>query len=170
MIPLNMTIAEAFRYHREIVTDEDIQEALDRDQSLLEHLENIFETSDLDELNSISNELNNWRDNFYEFDTPEKALEELKSHRDFVEDIKRSYEDRHGLIFDTPLDQLHQWVAEDIDKVPDEDGIIIYDVDKVLLGEDLKTLAEIVNPDTCSNEQLQAYSRILAILHGIYNK
>lgn len=31
MIPLNMTIAEAFRYHREIVTDEDIQEALDRD-------------------------------------------------------------------------------------------------------------------------------------------
>ena len=106
MKPIYCSIAEAFRYHRATLTDDEIQDALD-------DYEYILTDADV-EPKELVQELDQLREFKEDNEGAEEALR-------FVADIKRVYEDRFGRIFDTPLDTLVQWIADDLQRVPDED-------------------------------------------------
>ena len=106
MKPIYCSIAEAFRYHRATLTDDEIQDALD-------DYEYILTDADV-EPKELVQELDQLREFKEDNEGAEEALR-------FVADIKRVYEDRFGRIFDTPLDTLVQWIADDLQRVPEED-------------------------------------------------
>ena len=109
MKPIYCSIAEAFRYHRATLTEDEIQDALDD----YEHLRDTITDADV-EPKDLVQELDQLREFKEDNEGAEEALR-------FVADIKRVYEDRHGDILDTPLDTLVQWIADDLQRVPDED-------------------------------------------------
>ena len=111
MKPLNVTLGDAFRYQRHLVTDEEIQAALDLCEEMLNA------TGELDPTN-IAEESQILKD-FK--DENEDTIKEAEAAIAFVADIKRVYEDRFGRIFDTPLDTLVQWIHDDLQRVPEED-------------------------------------------------
>lgn len=123
MIPYNCTIAEAFRYHRNLITDDDIQVALDD----AEHTEEILNHYDIADLDVELDQLITFRDD------NEERLKEADENAQFVRDVRAAFEDRHGKIYDTPLEKLAQWVGEDIDNAPDSDTLIIHNVDLDML-------------------------------------
>ena len=113
MRPLNCTIGDAFRYHRQTLTDDEIQVALDQ----YEELADAIGYNDID-LTNAQEEIQILKE--FKEDN-EDTIEEAEAALKFVADIKRVYEDRFGRILDTPLDTLVQWIDEDLKRVPDSD-------------------------------------------------
>lgn len=111
--PLNSTISDAFRYHRQTLAVQEIQEALD-DYDALADAVGWFEFDSSNARDEIQKLVDFKEDN-------EDTIADAEAALRFVEDIKRVYEDRHGRIFDTPLDTLVQWIHDDLQRVPDEE-------------------------------------------------
>lgn len=154
MIPYNCTIAEAFRYHRNLITDDDIQDALDD----AEHIGKILIENDLgvDDLAVQLDQLQQLK---------EIDMEEVVENTQFVHDVRAAFEDRHGLVYDTPLEKLAEWVKEDIDNAPDSDTLIIHNVDLDMLESQRLELAKLLATEM-PESQREALEGIVSMLES----
>lgn len=104
MNPLNFSPLEAFQFN--LLTNDEIEENLREHEHLIDTLIETLDTADPNEILQI-------------IDQKDHKIEELESQiqqteSEFIQQIREAYEYRHGGIYDTPLEQLIQWVCEDI--------------------------------------------------------
>ena len=120
---------ECFRYYRNKVTDEDIQEALDEYQEQTDEyqeqtdkLEDFYcyiynyNVDDLKDLKVAIDDLNEYYDLLSNYNTVEQARQALEDADNFWQDLNRTYEYEHGRVFAPPLEQFGEMVCEDIVK------------------------------------------------------
>ena len=113
---------ECFRYYRDKVTDDDIQEALDEYQEQTEDLEDLYcyiynyDVDDLEGLKAAIDDLNEYYDLLRDYSTVEQARQALEDADNFWQDLNRTYEGEHGRIFNPPLERFGEMVCEDIMK------------------------------------------------------
>ena len=165
MIPINMKMSEALRYHRNLVTDDDIIDAIENAEEIEGAIQTSLGTADQEEILILISQ--------YQHD--KEDLEELQGYdleglQQFYNDIKRAYEDRHGLVYDTPLEKLSQWVSEDINNAVDDDVIVIENVDKKLLYKQYLSLCSLVSEDLNEEykETLEGLINMLENCEGLH--
>lgn len=104
MKPINMTWAEAFRYQRHMLTDEDIQEMLDNYQILCEEMKHWMPEFDPDQAPDEFAEYlpgTEWQEKFPDF-SPDDLHTEFTDMQEFCEEIEKAYKYNHGhgLVYD----------------------------------------------------------------------
>lgn len=113
---------ECFRYYRNKVTDDDIQEALDEYQEQIDKLEDLYcdifqyHVDDLEGLKAAIDDLNEYYDLLSNYNTVEQARQSLEDADNFWQDLNRTYEYEHGRIFAPPLEKFGEMVCDDIVK------------------------------------------------------
>ena len=113
---------ECFRYYRNKVTDDDIQEALDEYQEQNDKLDDIYSlifnynVDNLDDLKIAIDDLDDYYTLLSSYNTIEQARQALEEADNFWQDLNRTYEYEHGRIFNPPLEQFGEMVCEDIVK------------------------------------------------------
>lgn len=165
MIPINTKMSEALRYHRNLVTDDDIIDAIENAEEIEGAIQTSLGTADQEEILILISQ--------YQHD--KEDLEELQGYdleglQQFYNDIKRAYEGRHGLVYDTPLEKLSQWVSEDINNAVDDDVIVIENVDKKLLYKQYLSLCNLVSEDISDEykETLEGLINMLENCEGLH--
>ena len=160
MIPINMKMSEALRYHRNLVTDDDIIDAIENAEEIEDAILTSLGTADQEEILILISQ--------YQHD--KEDLEELQGYQQFYNDIKRAYEGRHGLVYNTPLEKLSQWVSEDINNAVDDDVIVIENVDKKLLYKQYLSLCSLVSEDLNEEykETLEGLINMLENCEGLH--
>ena len=113
---------ECFRYYRNKVTDDDIQEALDEYQEQTDNLEDLYcdifqyHVDNIEGLKTAIDDLNGWYDLLSVYNTVEQARQALEDADNFWQDLNRTYEYEHGRVFAPPLEQFGEMVCDDIVK------------------------------------------------------
>lgn len=134
MKPYNFTLSEALEF--DYLTKDDLKDAIADYEHLMKVCEDSIGTSDPAEIPAVVDQLRN------EIDEAESNAQKPSQYMD---DIRRAYEDRHGRIFDTDDEKLVEWVCEDINNAPDTDTVVIKNVDCKLLQQQLRELYDIPN-------------------------
>lgn len=134
MKPYNFTLSEALEF--DYLTKDDLKDAIADYEHLQQVCEDSLGTSDPAEIPAVVDQLRN---------EVEEANKDAQKPSQYMDDIRRSYEDRHGRIFDTDNEKLVEWVCEDINNAPDADTIVIKNVDCKLLRQQLRELYDIPN-------------------------
>ena len=134
MKPYNFTLSEALEF--DYLTKDELKDAI-ADYEHLQHVcEDSIGTSDPAEIPAVVDQLRN---------EVEEANKDAQKPSQYLSDIRRAYEDRHGRIFDTPDEKLVEWVCDDINNAPDADTLVIKNVDCKLLKQQLRELYDIPN-------------------------
>ncbi len=113
---------ECFRYYRNKVTDDDIQEALDEYQEQTDNLEDLYcyiynyNVDTFEDFKTAIHELTDYYDLLSGYNTIEQARQSLEEADNFWQDLNRTYEYEHGRVFAPPLEQFGEMVCEDIVK------------------------------------------------------
>lgn len=113
---------ECFRYYRNKVTDDDIQEALDEYQEQTDNLEDLYcyiynySVDTFEDFKTAVHELTDYYDLLSNYNTVEQARQALEDADNFWQDLNRTYEYEHGRIFAPPLEQFGEMVCDDIVK------------------------------------------------------
>ena len=134
MRPYNFTLSEALEF--DYLTKDDLKDAIADYEHLQQVCEDSIGTSDPAEIPAVVDQLRN---------EIEEANKDAQKPSQYMYDIRRSYEDRHGKIFDTPDEKLVEWVCEDINNATDTDTLVIHNVDCKLLKQQLRELYDIPN-------------------------
>lgn len=142
MIPINMKMSEALRYHRNLVTDDDIIDAIENAEEIEDAIQTSLGTTDPEEISVLIDQYQNDREELQDYQDYD-----IEGLQQFYDDVKRAYEDRHGLVYDTPIEKLSQWVSEDINNAVDDDAIVIENVDRKLLYKQYLSLCNLVGED-----------------------
>ena len=134
MKPFNFTLSEALEF--DYLTKDDLKDAIADYEHLQQVCEDSIGTSDPAEIPAVVDQLRN---------EIEEANKDAQKPSQYMDDIRRSYEDRHGKIFDTTDEKLVEWVCEDINNATDADTLVIHNVDCKLLKQQLRELYDIPN-------------------------
>ena len=134
MKPYNFTLSEALEF--DYLTKDDLKDAIADYEHLMKVCEDSIGTSDPDEIPAVVDQLEN---------EIEEAHDDAQKPSQYLDDIRRAYEDRHGRIFDATDEKLVEWVCEDINNAPDTDTVVIKNVDCKLLQQQLRELYDIPN-------------------------
>ena len=134
MRPYNFTLSEALEF--DYLTKDDLKDAIADYEHLQQVCEDSIGTSDPAEIPAVVDQLRN---------EIEEANKDAQKPSQYMYDIRRSYEDRHGKIFDTPDEKLVEWVCDDINNATDTDTLVIHNVDCKLLKQQLRELYDIPN-------------------------
>ena len=134
MRPYNFTLSEALDF--DYLTKDDLKDAIADYEHLQQVCEDSIGTSDPAEIPYKVDQLEN---------EIEEAHDDAQKPSQYLDDIRRAYEDRHGRIFDATDEKLVEWVCEDINNAPDADTVIIKNVDCKLLKQQLRELYDIPN-------------------------
>ena len=134
MKPFNFTLSEALDF--DYLTKDDLKDAIADYEHLMKVCEDSIGTSDPAEIPAVVDQLRN------EIDEAESSAQKPSQYMD---DIRRAYEDRHGRIFDTTDEKLVEWVCEDINNAPGTNTLVIKNVDCKLLKQQLRELYDIPN-------------------------
>ena len=134
MRPYNFTLSEALEF--DYLTKDDLKDAIADYEHLQQVCEDSIGTSDPAEIPAVIDQLRN---------EIEEAHDDAQKPSQYMDDIRRAYEDRHGKIIDTNDEKLVEWVCEDINNAPDADTLVIKNVDCKLLQQQLRELYDIPN-------------------------
>ena len=134
MKPYNFTLSEALEF--DYLTKDDLKDAIADYEHLQQVCEDSIGTSDPAEIPYKIDQLEN---------EIEEAHDDARKPSQYLSDIRRAYEDRHGKIFDTDDEKLVEWVCEDINNATDADTLVIHNVDLKLLKQQLLELYDIPN-------------------------
>lgn len=134
MKPFNFTLSEALEF--DYLTKDDLKDAIADYEHLQQVCEDSIGTSDPAEIPAVVDQLRN---------EIEEANKDAQKPSQYLSDIRRAYEDRHGKIFDTDDEKLVEWVCEDINNTLDPDTLVIHNVDCKLLKQQLRELNDIPN-------------------------
>ena len=126
MIPYNCTLIDAIRYHRHLVTDDDLIVEIERLQAIVDVVNDKIDFDTVDEL-AIA------------LDQKDEDL------HNFFEKVKGDYEYRHGSVYDVDCDLLAELVGKDIKSSPDDDALIINNVDLDLLEQQRLMLSVVLD-------------------------
>ena len=179
MIPYNCTLLDALRYHRDLVTDDDIIEEVEYLNSIVDVVEDKI---DFDSDSDSTAELSAVLDQKQEFiDRVEAACDwncdidevvkmiKLNPAPDFFEKIKKAYEYRFGRIFGSNFDFMQEEIEKTIKEAPDSDTLVIQGVDFDLLEQQRQMLGQL-NRSTLSAEELEALTGLLNMLDSWSDK
>lgn len=134
MKPYNFTLSEALEF--DFLTKDDLKDAIADYEHLQQVCEDSIGTSDPAEIPAVVDQLRN---------EVEEANKDAQKPSQYLSDIRRAYEDRHGWIFDTTDEKLVEWVCDDINNTPDANTLVIHNVDCKLLKQQLRELYDIPN-------------------------
>ena len=165
MIPINTKMSEALRYYRNLVTDDDIIDAIEIAEEITDTIQTSLGTTDPEEISVLIDQYQNDREELQDYQDYD-----IKGLQQFYDDVKRAYEDRHGLVYDTPIEKLSQWVSEDINNAVDDDAIVIENVDKKLLYKQYLSLCNLVSEDLNEEykETLEGLINMLENCEGLH--
>ena len=153
MKPFNFTLAEALEF--DYLTKDDLKDAIADYEHLMKVCEDSIGTSDPAEIIAVVDQLQNEID---------EAHEDARKPSQYMADIRRAYEDRHGRIFDATDEKLVEWVCEDINNAPDADTLVIKNVDFDELERHRLTITEVLYQSDMSETQRQAMERVINML------
>ena len=155
MKPFNFTLSEALEF--DYLTKDDLKDAIADYEHLQQVCEDSIGTSDPAEIPAVVDQLRN---------EIEEANKDAQKPSQYMDDIRRSYEDRHGKIFDTTDEKLVEWVCEDINNAPDADTLVIHNVDFNELERHRLVITEVLYQSDKSETQRQAMEGIINMLEA----
>ena len=155
MKPFNFTLSEALEF--DYLTKDDLKDAIADYEHLQQVCEDSIGTSDPAEIPAVVDQLRN---------EVEEANKDAQKPSQYMDDIRRSYEDRHGKIFDTTDEKLVEWVCEDINNAPDTDTLVIHNVDFNELERHRLVITEVLYQSDMSETQRQAMEGIINMLEA----
>ena len=150
MIPYNSTLLDAIRYHRHLITDDDIVVGVESLQEIVDVVEDKIDFDNKEELSAILDQKQEFIDRVEEayldkygrVCSLEEVVEVIKTNApsDFFEKVKGAYEYRFGKVYDMDLDTLSELMGQTIKEAPDVDSLVIDNVDLDLLEKQRKML------------------------------
>ena len=155
MKPFNFTLSEALEF--DYLTKDDLKDAIADYEYLQQVCEDSIGTSDPAEIPAVVDQLRN---------EIEEAHDDARKPSQYLADIRRAYEDRHGRIFDTTDEKLVEWVCEDINNAPDADTLVIHNVDFNELERHRLVITEVLYQSDMSETQRQAMEGIINMLEA----
>ena len=155
MKPFNFTLSEALEF--DYLTKDDLKDAIADYEHLQQVCEDSIGTSDPAEIPAVVDQLRN---------EVEEANKDAQKPSQYMDDIRRSYEDRHGKIFDTTDEKLVELVCEDINNAPDTDTLVIHNVDFNELERQRLVITEVLYQSDMSETQRQAMEGIINMLEA----
>ena len=155
MKPYNFTLSEALEF--DYLTKDDLKDAIADYEHLQQVCEDSIGTSDPAEIPAVVDQLLN---------EIEEAHDDAREPSQYLSDIRRAYEDRHGRIFDTDDEKLVEWVCEDINNAPEPDTVIIYNVDFNELERHRLVITEVLYQSGMSETQRQAMEGVINMLEA----
>ena len=155
MKPYNFTLSEALEF--DYLTKDDLKDAIADYEHLQQVCEDSIGTSDPAEIPAVVDQLRN---------EIEEANKDAQKPSQYLADIRRAYEDRHGRIFGTDDEKLVEWVCEDINNAPDTDTLVIHNVDFNELERHRLVITEVLYQSDMSETQRQAMEGIINMLEA----
>jgi hypothetical protein len=155
MKPFNFTLSEALEF--DYLTKYDLKDAIADYEHLMKVCEDSIGTSDPAEIPAVVDQLRN---------EIEEANKDAQKPSQYLSDIRRAYEERHGRIYDTPDEKLVEWVCDDINNATDADTLVIHNVDFNELERHRLVITEVLYQSDMSETQRQAMEGIINMLEA----
>lgn len=155
MKPYNFTLSEALEF--DYLTKDELKDAIADYEHLMKVCEDSIGTSDPAEIPAVVDQLRN---------EIEEANKDAQKPSQYLSDIRRAYEDRHGRIFNTDDEKLVEWVVDDINNATDPDTLVIKNVDFNELERHRLVITEVLYQSDMSETQRQAMEGIINMLEA----
>lgn len=155
MKPYNFTLSEALEF--DYLTKDDLKDAIADYEHLQQVCEDSIGTSDPAEIPAVIDQLRN---------EIEEAHDDAQKPSQYMDDIRRAYEDRHGKIIDTTDEKLVEWVCEDINNAPDADTLVIKNVNFDELERHRLAITEVLYQSDMSETHRQALEGVINMLEA----